>query len=187
MTGSRWQILLFCCALLTACGTQYRDPAVPLSAQADVDFRQYGGLWYEIARFPVFFQTGCVGTTASYGQIDATMISVKNTCRQGTLDGRERSIAGRAQIVGPGQLLVQFGSVPFFKAPYWVLWVDEEYQTAVVGTPNGKAGWILSREPQIAEIALTEAQQVLRDNGYQPDDLIFVPQRISTANGVPDQ
>ncbi len=158
--------------LLTACGTQYRDTDAPISAQADFDAARYLGTWYEIARYPVPFQEGCTATTATYQAIDDQRISVLNQCRQGDPTGPLDQIKGTARVVGPGQLTVQFYTVPFLRAPYWVLWVDESYQTAVVGVPNGRAGWILARSPQIAPETRAMANDILRQNGYDPDALI---------------
>jgi apolipoprotein D and lipocalin family protein len=87
-----------------------------------------------------------------------------------------RQIAGEAVVVGPGRLEVKFDSVPFVSAPYWVLWVDEGYRTAVVGVPSGRAGWILNRDPQIPADRLEAARQILDFNGYDLTQLRMTPQ-----------
>ena len=63
-----------------------------------------------------------------------------------------------------------------FAADYWVLWVDDDYRTAVVGVPSGRAGWILSRTPDLPEDRLEAARDVLAFNGYSLDDLKMTPQ-----------
>jgi apolipoprotein D and lipocalin family protein len=162
---------------LTACaGAQYRDTDVPIVAQADFDVPRYLGIWYEIARYPVVFQEGCTAVTATYGPVDADTISVLNTCHEGAPEGPERTISGTADIVGPGQLKVKFASVPFIAAPYWVLWVDPAYRTAVVGVPSGRAGWILSRTPVIDDATRARAEEALLANGYDPALLVNTPQ-----------
>ena len=168
----RFIIALCALVLLTACGTQYRDTTAPMTAQADFEAARYLGTWYEIARYPVPFQEGCTATTATYQAVDDHTISVVNQCRQGDPDGPLDQIKGSARIVAPGQLKVRFNSVPFLRAPYWVLWVDQDYQTAVVGVPNGRAGWILARSPEIDAETRAKANDVLRENGYDPTALI---------------
>jgi apolipoprotein D and lipocalin family protein len=150
----------------------YRNSGVAISSQA-IDPARYAGLWYEIARFPVAFQRGCRETTAQYGVVDADTLSVVNTCRKGGPQGELDQVVGVGEITGPGQLKVSFDSVPFIAAHYWVLWVDDAYQTAVVGVPSGRAGWVLSRvsDPSIAR--QQQALQVLRANGYDTSKLIF--------------
>ena len=156
--------------LLSGCvGQSWRDPDAPIAAQGDVDFTRYAGEWYEIARFPVRFQRGCTESRAVYTPRADGRIGIVNTCRR---DGALRRIEGNAEIVGPGKLRVRFDSVPFVAAPYWVLWVDDNYQTAVVGVPSGQSGWILARNPEISQARLDQAKDVLRANGYAPAALI---------------
>ena len=154
---------------LTACGPglfeTYRDTSVPIGSQANFVAEKYLGTWHEVARFPVPFERNCSGVTAEYGMNADGTVSVFNTCRNP--DGSVRStIKGSAEIVGPGRLKVKFPSVPFVKSDYWVLWVDQEYQTAVVGAPNGRSGWILNRSPKISPDRLAAAKEILDFAGY---------------------
>lgn len=174
-------------AALTACATPfegeklgqlgevYRDTTKPIASKAVFDPARYLGTWYEVARYPVFFERGCVGVTATYGMNDDGSISVLNICRNpdGTIASQ---IEGAAEIVGPGRLKVSFPSVPFGASDYWVLWIDESYRTAVVGAPDGKSGWILNRTPQIPTDRLNAAREVLDFNGYDLSRLMEVPQ-----------
>lgn len=173
--------------LLAACGKAlpneqvgglfevYRDTTLPIASKAVFEPARYLGTWYEVARYPVPFEVGCVKVTAEYGQQADGTISVLNTCRNP--DGSVKSqIKGSAEIVGPGRLKVSFHSVPFGASDYWVLWVDEGYRTAVVGAPNGRSGWILNREPRIPQDRMNAAREVLDFNGYDLDRLMEVPQ-----------
>jgi apolipoprotein D and lipocalin family protein len=150
----------------------YRDTSVTIASAAAFDPVRYAGRWYEIARFPVPFQEGCTDTVAEYAvQADGTL-SVVNTC---LVDGAPRRIEGSAELTGPGRLEVSFDTVPFVSAPYWVLWVAEDYGSAVVGVPSGRAGWILKREPTISPDRLEAARQVLDFNGYDVSRLVMTP------------
>ncbi len=161
--------------LLAGCGTLevYRDTETPISSKALFEPERYVGVWHEVARFPVPFEAGCVGVTAEYGLRDDGLLSVLNICRNA--DGSEKSrIEGTAEIVGPGRLKVRFASVPFVAADYWVLWTDEDYNTAVVGAPNGRSGWILNRTPTIRADRLNAARGILEFNGYDLSRLMEV-------------
>lgn len=169
--------------LLGGCATQgsgglfsvYRDTDAPIASKAVFEPERYLGTWYEVARYPVPFEAGCVGVTATYGLREDGLLSVLNICRNA--DGSERSrIEGTAEIVGPGRLKVRFPSVPFVAADYWVLWTDADYRTAVVGAPNGRSGWILNREPTIPADRLAAARDILQFNGYDLSRLMEVPQ-----------
>jgi len=96
----------------------------------------------------------------------------------------EQSI-GEATIVegsGNAKLEVSFMPdglkwVPFTKGDYWILRVDEDYRTALVGTPNRKYLWLLARTPAIEP----ERRQAFLDTavqqGFDLDALIYTPQR----------
>jgi apolipoprotein D and lipocalin family protein len=153
----------------------YRDTSVPMTAIAGLDAARYAGRWYEIARFPVAFQQGCTATIADYTLNPDGSLGVVNTCRQGSPQGPLRRIEGRARPIGPGRFAVSFRGIPF-EGPYWVLWVDEGYRTAVVGVPSGRAGWILNREPRIPPDRLRAAREILAWNGYDLARLVMVEQ-----------
>ena len=177
----RWLALLLLAGCATLPGERvglfevYRDQNVPIASKALFEPSRYLGTWYEVARYPVIFEAGCVGVTAEYGALPDGAISVRNTCRNP--DGSVKSVIdGRAEIVGPGRLAVSFPSVPFGAADYWVLWTDEGYRTAVVGAPNGRSGWILNRAPEIPADRLKVAREVLDFNGYDMSRLMEVPQ-----------
>ena len=165
--GRTWAALIAALALSAWAGPleTYRDATVPIASKALFEPARYLGLWHEVARFPVPFEEGCVGVTAEYTARPDGLIGVRNTCR--TADGSIRStIDGTAEIVGPGRLKVRFASVPFVASDYWVLWVDQDYTVAVVGAPDGRSGWILSRTPQISADKLAAAREILDFNGY---------------------
>ncbi|NNL17124.1 MAG: hypothetical protein HKP37_00115, partial [Boseongicola sp.] len=48
---------------------------------------------------------------------------------------------------------------------------DTHYRTAVVGTPAGRSGWILNREPTIPADRLKAARDILAFNGYDLSQL----------------
>lgn len=173
----RVMILLLAVALAGCAGGAggYRDASVTIASAAAFDPVRYAGRWHEIARFPVPFQTGCTDTVAEYTLADDGALDVVNSC---LVDGAPRRIEGSARIVGPGRLAVQFDTVPFLSAPYWVLWVSEDYRSAVVGVPSGRAGWILHRGPVMPADRLKVAREVLDFNGYDVERLEMTPQTV---------
>lgn len=153
--------------VLAGCGALapgYRDTSVTIASSASFDPSRYLGRWYEVARYPNPFQADCAGAIAEYEAGEGGEILVRNTCidASGTVVSE---IAGTARVVGPGRLSVRLDGVPV-AAPYWVLWVDDGYRTAVVGQPNGRAGWVLNRDPVIPQDRWIAAREVLDFNGY---------------------
>ena len=145
----------------------------PLTTVKYVDLKKYVGLWYEIAKIPNSFQDQCVkGTTAKYILKDDGEIEVINSCIDE--DGEVDDADGVARIVDKksnAKLEVSFVSFfgwrPFW-GDYWIIGLDENYQWAIVGTPNRKYGWVLSRTPKLIEITLNKIFRILEDQGYNP-------------------
>jgi len=147
------------------------DP-LPVQSVGKVDLGRYAGRWYEIASFPMFFQRRCIGdTTAEYALRSDGDISVVNRCR--TEDGFDE-VTGKAWAVdgsGNGQLKVSFFWP--FRSDYWVIGLDGDYRWAVVGNPNRKYLWVLSRTPQLPRDQLDLALQAAASQGFDLGQLKY--------------
>lgn len=148
--------------------------AAPVASVPAVDPARYSGKWFEIGSLPMFFQRKCIGdTTAEYTLADG-VIAVRNRCR--TESGFDES-NGRATIVegtGNSQLKVSF----FWplKADYWIIGLDPEYRWAVVGNPNRKYLWVLSRTPQLPPDQLAAALATATAQGFDLAQLRYTAQ-----------
>jgi apolipoprotein D and lipocalin family protein len=153
----------------------------PPEAAENIDLERYAGLWYEIARYPVPYQFGLVGVTATYTLNDDGTVGVVNRGHIGVLGGPEVTIEGSARSTNPpdnSKLLVSFDQpiLQLFEAPYWILEVDEDYTYAIVGDPNRTILYILSRTPQMDEGLYDELLNRAREFGYEPLFLKRTPQ-----------
>lgn len=170
--------------LLAACvaGPSGRpENAAPLQPVASVDLARYAGRWYEIARYPNSFEDGCAGVTANYIPRADGRVTVVNTCLDGGLDGRERVAEGVARPIegsNNARLAVNFAPIPLpaGQGNYWVLYLDEAYQLAVVGEPSGRFLWFLSRTPRVTPEQRATLEQAARAQGYDLSLLEEVPQ-----------
>lgn len=145
----------------------------PLETVAHVDLNRYLGLWYEIGRYPNSFQKDCLGSTAMYAARPDGEIDVTNSCRD-EQDGRLRQAKGRAWVVDKAsnaRLKVSFFWP--FRGDYWVIDLGQEYQYAVVGTPNRKYLWILSRTPEMNPEILAKILENVEKQGFVRDNLLL--------------
>ena len=146
----------------------------------DLDMDRYAGVWHEIARLPNRFEDRCVSDiTATYTPREDGRLRVVNACRED--DGRINAVEGEARQAGelPSQLEVRFAPkwlsfLPFVWADYWVIALDVDYQWALVGEPDRKYLWILSRQPQLDAEVFEAIQDRARDLGYDLADLVVV-------------
>jgi apolipoprotein D and lipocalin family protein len=129
--------------------------ADPLPTVPHVDLARYAGTWHEIARLPNWFQRSCERSHAEYTPCGDGTLKVVNTCVKAS--GRYTSIEGRATPVpcsGNARLRVKFGGLAAFvpvaaEGNYFVIALDDDYQWALVGTPDRRFLWILARQPQL--------------------------------------
>jgi len=169
--------------MLAACTSQpdYREEAAAPQTVPSVDLTRYAGLWYEIARYPNWFERDCTGVTAEYDLKDDGTVSVTNTCFKETLDGEKKVARGRARIVegsGNSQLKVKFAPswVPFAEGDYWILALEPDYSASLVGSPDGKYLWILSRTPKLEAKKLKTLKQRAEELGYRTSALELTQQ-----------
>ena len=142
------------------------------------DLKAYLGVWYEIARLPMKHQPeDSTDISAQYSLLENGNVAVDNRCLDGNgqLDGAK----GEATVVDAdaGKLEVSFLPeglrwIPFTKGDYWVLKIDDNYQTALVGEPNLKYLWLLHREVSLDETIKQEYLNHAKSLGYELDDLI---------------
>src|SRR5512140_3180541 len=85
---------------LFGCGSLLQSNRPQLDIVANVDVNRYTGKWYEIARYPNWFQSSCASSTAEYTANADGTIGVFNTCL--AADGSVHStIQGTARLVDP--------------------------------------------------------------------------------------
>jgi apolipoprotein D and lipocalin family protein len=149
-------------------------PKTNLETVAKVELDKYLGKWYEIAHLPAAFQNGCNQTTATYTLQQNGTVSVLNECVK---DGKYKKAKGTAKITDKqtgAKLKVTF-FWPFY-GDYWIIKLGANYEYAVVGTPNRKYLWILSRTPKINPALYAELVEFAKAQGFNTDNLIVTLQ-----------
>jgi apolipoprotein D and lipocalin family protein len=155
------------------------EPQLEVSTAPVVDLTRYAGTWYEIARLPTWFQRRCVDSRAIYTVRAGGTVGVHNECT--TVSGEVEAADGvalvadtktnaRLTVVFDNWFARLFGSSR--EGNYWILDLDADYRTAVVGTPDRRHLWILARAPQLDEANYRRLVEVGRRFGYPVDELV---------------
>jgi len=146
--------VLAVCAVLMACSAVppddtrlLRNPTVPIGAITRFDPVQFDGTW-QVVR------------TAG-GDWDVTRFTVSES---GTA-WAEGQATGRIVARGPGILQITFGDAT--ARDLWVLWIDPDHNTAALGDPEGRFGFVATRVGTRRADQITAAEQVLDFNGYR--------------------
>jgi apolipoprotein D and lipocalin family protein len=175
----RLLLALLTAAVLAACANSGTGPVPPETVER-VDLERYQGTWYELARLPMFFQRHCAQSEARYVLLSNEQVEVSNRCR--TRAGHWQQAKGEAvpQVAGKtDKLWLRFDNwfsslLPgVSRGQYWVLYLDDEYQTALVGHPNRDYLWLLARSPEVAPALRDKLLEVARKQGYDTTRLIW--------------
>jgi len=133
-----------------------------------IDLNRYEGKWYDVGHYPTWYQEDCEQSIADYDyQPRKERVKVKNTCID--KEGNKTDIEGNAAINDDETLSVSF--FPPFSSPYKIEWVSKDYTRAVVGHPDKKNLWFLSRKQKITPSQLREMKAIAKKKGYAPSKL----------------
>ncbi len=138
-----WFLAALILGLAACAGPGHRDSAAPIAAIVSFDPARFAGDWHEVA---------AIGRApGARWQVRSAPFSIATT----------RDGSGPARLVGPGR--IEAGA---FDAPLWVLWVDDGYRSAVIGTPDGRFAMLLDRAAAMPADRMNAAREVLDWNGY---------------------
>ena len=174
--------LLLICLGSSQAIAQQGDQAVKTIATLDVP--RYLGTWYEIAKFPNWFQKKCVGNTkAVYTAKADGNLRVLNSCK--TASGEISEAEGLARQIGgkdSPKLEVRFAPewlsfLPVVWGDYWVIDLDPQYQVAAVSDPKREYLWVLSRTPQLDPKAYEDLLQRLKQQQFDIQKLELTAQK----------
>jgi apolipoprotein D and lipocalin family protein len=129
---------------------------------------------------PNRFQNSCAGdVVAAYSLVEGGQLKVVNQCRQN--NGQTTTAEGEARLAdksGPNsKLKVRFAPVwlswlPMVWGDYWIIDLAPDYSFSVVGTPDRKYLWILSRTPQLDDAIYQRIVQQTAAKGFDVRRLV---------------
>ena len=128
-------------------------------SNAVMDQNRLIGTWRQVAAFG---GEACAPGGAEISQAGAGLQVRYRLCESGV------------QMAGAGAMAsntVGRFEVPGQPGPWWILWADGDYRTLVVGSPNGRLGFILNRGAFPPD-RLKAAKDIFEWNGYDPRRLV---------------
>jgi apolipoprotein D and lipocalin family protein len=184
---------LACLLPFGAAGQYAPDEKAELTAVATLDVSRYLGTWYEIAKFPNWFQRNCASDTRAEYSLDTQgSLRVINSCRRenGELD----QVIGTARQEGPAtspKLKVRFAPawlsfIPMVWGNYWIVDLDADYRLVAVSEPTRDYLWVLSRTPTVDPKAYGELLARLTENGLDVTKLERTPHSVPGPRAIGD-
>jgi apolipoprotein D and lipocalin family protein len=172
-------------AVLALCAGAAASVAQTPTAIPQLDQKRFEIPWYEIARYPDRDEKKCVSdATVLFAEGDKTFhMQIVSACtlKDGAFQVRNRN----ARAVGKswnGRLQVTSWPIFLFAHKYLVLAVDPDYTWALVGTPNRKELWVLSKTPTMNPEVLSQIESTATANGFDAGKLATV--NSNAGNGA---
>lgn len=141
-----------------------------------VDIDRFMGDWYVIGIIPNFIEKHAMNGIESYKLLDDDRVKIdyrftdsrngkaKHMQPKAWIHNKETNAEWRVQFFWP------------FKFPYLVIDLAEDYSYTVIGVPNRKFVWIMSRKPEIPEETYQDILLKLKSVGYDTDKIVKMPQ-----------
>lgn len=147
------------------------------STVKQVDLQRFMGAWYVIAILPNPIEKNAANGIETYTLNPDGSIGITYTYRKGGPTGKEKTLRPRAKVYNQEssaewrvQLLKPFWS------PYLVVDLAEDYRYTVIGVPNKKFVWIMSRSPELSDEDYAGIINRLAADGYKTEKIIKMPQ-----------
>ena len=150
-----------------------------LETVRNFDLTQYMGKWYEIALLPNHFQKNCQCTTAQYALKNNHTMSIRNRCLK-INQNRFTEALGKGWIPNknePSKLKIRF--IWPFSGDYWILYLQNDYQYVLVGSPSHNYLWILSRKKAMPAKIYQKLINIARAHGFDPNKIHKTKQNCS--------
>jgi len=151
-----------------------------LKTVPDLKLPRYLGTWYEIARLPMKHEPeDCTDVSAHYSLKDNGHVAVLNRCRLGDeieeAEGEACAVDNDSARLEVSFLPRGLRWIPFSKGDYWVIQVAPDYSVALVGSPDRKFLWLLSRTPTLDATVQEHYLAQARQQGFDLAPLIQTP------------
>ncbi len=146
---------------------------------ASVDFgKLYTGDWHEIAFRPNWATEGCVAGITRYTPKDkADEVGVRDSCREKTVDGKEKVVEGTGHILDAGtNAKIRVDYFLFVSRETWVAALASDYSWFITTTPDFGEVNIFTRNPQPGKKLVDELTAKIKGWGYDTSLLVFPPQ-----------
>ncbi len=140
----------------------FRTPGTPIYSNAVTAPEHLAGRWRQVADFAAPSAAPCAAGGLTIAPDGAGLRIVADLC----LAGRNATHSGPIEVTGPGRLRATGADPAGLGVEWWVLWVDADLRTLVLGTPSGRYGMILNRDAVLPPDRAAAARDILAWNGY---------------------
>jgi apolipoprotein D and lipocalin family protein len=149
----------------------------PMPTVDYVDIDRFMGDWYVIASIPTFIEEGAHNGVESYALNEDGTIDTTFVFNQDGFDGERKEYNPKGFVrEGTGNAIWGMQFVWPIKSDYRIVYLDDDYETTIIGRNKRDFVWIMSRSPAISEEQYAGLERVVENLGYDVSELRRVPQ-----------
>lgn len=144
---------------------------IPNRPVEKVDVKRFAGKWYSLYSIPTMFDKGTHETTAYYNLNKDGYYNVLTTAKKGD-DNEIHTYNSKVfpdQEGNAAEMKAQF--VWPIKVAYWIVDIAPDYSYVVVGHPDHRFLFIMSRKPSIDKSTYDQIIEKCKAMGYPVDQL----------------
>ena len=160
----------------------------PLPTVDRVDLPQFMGDWYVVGHIPASVEEDAYNAVETYEIAEDGRIATTYVFRKGGFEGeleeltpvatvkdRETNATWGMQFVWP------------FKAEYLITYLDDDYQSTIIGRTKRDYVWLMTREPDVDDASYQALVDEAARHGYDPSLIRRVPHRWPDAGHPVDR
>ncbi len=163
-------LLLILAGLMMACGRDFRTVK-------KVDLQRFMGDWYVIAILPNFIEKNAYNGIESYQLNPDGTIGVTYTFFKGGPQGKKKVMHPLGKVFDrQSNAHWKMRLIKPFWSDYLIVDLAPDYRYTVIGVPNRKFVWIMSRTPELTDEDYSAIIKRLAAMGYKTDKIRKMPQ-----------
>ena len=167
--------LIIALLLLGACAQApvrqgYRLANAPIYSSAVLETARLEGRWVQVAVYQPPTAARCPAPRLTLEPQSGDGLALSGQLCAPDL----QNVKTMLRPTGPGRFVASRPIAAGLDGPWWVLWVDTDYRTVLIGSPDGKFGFVLNRTEALPDDRRRAVLELLDWNGYDPEGLRFL-------------
>ncbi|HKG06508.1 MAG TPA: lipocalin family protein [Pedobacter sp.] len=146
----------------------FPDPNVPVDR---IDLKKYAGTWYSLYSIPTLFDKGSRETTTRYTLNKQGYYDVLTTYKKPKNEEIHSITSKIFPDEGEEQAKMKCQFIWPIKVDYWIIELADDYSYVVVGHPDHKFLFIMSRSPKMNKKTFDGIVERCQSKGYDVSKL----------------
>jgi len=159
--------------ILSGCSMNSQISTVP-----NVDLNKFMGKWYVIAHIPTFIEKNAFNAVESYELNKDGTIATTFTFNEGSFNGNNKIYRPKG-FVKNNKTNAEWGMQFIWpiKAQYKIVYLDQNYSHTIIARDALDYVWLMSRNKKISPNELIKLTEMIKNMGYDINELRMVPQK----------